>query len=99
MRLRLVFVAAAVVLASMVVAAPVSAQYTGGTPPTVGPVVQPAPPVQGAPSPVAVQAGRAPAPRVAVTGADIAQMLAVAGVLVLAGVFLVRQGRRSAALT
>lgn len=102
MRIRLVLAAVAVLFVGWLTVAPASAQYTGGTPPPAGPVAGPAPEVQGAETPVGVevagtetQAGRTV--RViefALTGADIAQMVLIGGILVVGGAVLVRQGRR-----
>jgi len=53
------------------------------------------------PSPVAIEVGRpiqaGPRP-IALTGADIAQMILLGGLLVIGGAVLVRQGRRRVAL-
>ncbi len=95
MRIRVVLAAAALLVVSLMAASPASAQYVGGTPPAAGPVVSPVV-VKGAPSPVRVQAGRATQPRraVAVTGADIAQMVLIGGAFVIGGTVLIRQTRR-----
>ncbi len=94
MKIRVVLAAAALVLVSMMAASPASAQYVGGTPPAAGPVVKPVV-VQGAPTPVKVQTGRATQARrsVAVTGADIAQMVLIGGAFVVGGAVLVRRSR------
>ncbi len=110
MKIRVVLAAAALLVVSLMAASPASAQYVGGTPPELGPVVNPvvlvpaAPSparVQAVPSPVRVQAGRVTQARptqarraVAVTGADIAQMVLIGGAFVIGGAVLVRQSRR-----
>ena len=101
MRSRLVLVAALLVLVSTMAVSPASAQYTGGTPETVVPVLKPVVVVPAPPSPVIVQVGRPvqAAPRTfALTGADIAQMVLLGGVLMIGGAVLVRHGRRRVAL-
>lgn len=90
--------AAVLVLAVLLSASPSSAQYTGGTPPTAGPVVNPVavPPAKATPVQVQVggptQAERTPP--LALTGADIAQIVLIGGACLLGGVLLVRRGRR-----
>ena len=101
MRVKLVLAAAVLVLVSTMAVSSASAQYTGGTPPTIAPVLEPVVVVPAPPSPVIIEVGRpiqaAPRP-IALTGADIAQMVFLGGVLVIGGAVLVRQGRRRVAL-
>ena len=98
LKTKVILAAAALVLVGVLSASPSSAQYTGGTPPTAGPVVNPVavPPAKA--EPVKVQVGRpTPAARTrsfALTGADIAQMVLLGGAFLLGGALLVRQGRR-----
>ena len=95
MKVRLTLAAAAVLFVGMLTAMPASAQYLGGSPPVAGPVAGPTVEVQGEAKAVDVQVGRTfRVSRFAFTGADIAQMVLVGGVFVVAGAFLVRQGRR-----
>ena len=98
MKVRLILAAAALVLVSAMAVAPASAQYVGGTPPKAGPVAVPTVEVAEKVTPVEVQVGRTGrVTRFALTGADIAQMVLIAGALVGGGAFLVRQGRRRVA--
>jgi len=101
MRVKLVLAAAVLVLMTTVSISSASAQYTGGTPPTVAPVLKPVVVVPAPPSAVIVEVGKPiqAAPRtVALTGADIAKMMLLGGLLVMGGAALVRQGRRRVAL-
>jgi hypothetical protein len=97
MKIRLLLTAAAIVFVGMLTVAPASAQYVGGTPPKAGPVAGPSAvaPAKAKPIDVKVQ-GAQPrrVTRFAVTGADIAQMVIIGGVLVGGGAILVRHGRR-----
>jgi hypothetical protein len=95
MKVRLVLAAAAVLFVGALAISPASAQYVGGTPPKAGPVAVPTVEVTETVTPVEVQVGRTV--RVtpfAFTGADVAQMVLIAGGLVLGGAVLVRHGRR-----
>ncbi len=96
MKMRMVLAAAALLVLSLMVASPASAQYTGGQAPKAGPTAGPVVKVQAPVAPARVQAGRAAQQRraVAVTGADIAQMVLIGGAFVVGGVILVRQSRR-----
>jgi hypothetical protein len=98
MKVRLTLAAAAVLFVGALMVTPASAQYVGGTPPKAGPVAVPTVEITETVTPVEVQVGRSV--RVtpfALTGADIAQMVLIAGALVLVGTVLVRQGRRRVA--
>ena len=101
MRMKLVLAAVVLLLASTMAVSSASAQYTGGTPPTIASVPEPVEVVPAPSSPVIIEVGRpvqaAPRP-IALTGADIAQMVLLGGLLVLGGAVLVRQGRRRFAL-
>ena len=99
MKVRLILAAVAVLLLGWLTVTPASAQYVGGTPPAAGPVAGPAPEAQGEVTPVGVEVEGAGTrtvrvTRFALTGADIAQMVFIGGILVVGGAFLVRQGRR-----
>lgn len=97
MKIRLVFAAAAIVFVGMLTLTPASAQYVGGTPPKAGPVAGPPAKVPAKAKPVEVKVqgeGAQRARRFAFTGADIAQMVVIGGVLVVGGAVLVRHGRR-----
>lgn len=95
MKMRLVFTAVAVLFVGALMATPASAQYVGGTPPDAGSVVNADTAGQGAATPVNVQAGRtARTSGVALTGADIAQLVLIGGVLIVGGAVLLRHGRR-----
>ena len=98
MKVRLLLAAAAVLFVGALTVTPASAQYVGGTPPKAGPVAVPTVEITETVTPVEVQVGRSV--RVtpfAFTGADIVQMVLIAGALVLGGTVLVRQGRRRVA--
>ncbi len=101
MRVRLVLAAVVVLFVGALAVAPAAAQYTGGTPPDAGRVANPG--ASGSPNsgsdgtatPLNVDTGR----RVrttgfALTGADIAQLVLIGGVLLVGGAVLVRRGRR-----
>ncbi len=99
MKLRLVVAAAALLLVSLTAVAPASAQYVGGSPPKAGPVAKPTFQAQGLGSPVKVEVGGASqtartTSRLAVTGADIAQMVLIGGAFLVGGSVLVRRSRR-----
>ena len=97
----MILAAASLLVVGVMAASPASAQYIGGTPPTVGPVVKPVVVAPAAPSPAKVQLRETTqAPRTrrfAVTGADIAQMVMIGAASVVGGAALIRQGRRRAA--
>jgi hypothetical protein len=100
MKVRLALAAAAVLVVGVLTAMPASAQYVGGQPPAAGPVAAPTVEVQDKAAPVKVQVGRVT--RVggfALTGADIAQMVLIAGGFLLVGGLLVRQARRRPAIS
>ena len=99
MKVRLILAAAALVFVSAMAVAPASAQYVGGEPPKAGPVAGPSAEVDDTGVSVGVEVGRTvqTTSRFALTGADIAQMVLIAGALVLGGAVLVRQGRRRVA--
>ncbi len=98
MKVRLILAAAADLFVSAMAVTPASAQYVGGTPPKAGPVAVPTVEVAETVTPVEVQVGRTSrVSRFALTGADIAQMVLIAGVFVLGGAVLLRQGRRRVA--
>ena len=98
MKVKLGLAAAAVLFVAVLVAMPASAQYVGGAPPAAGPVAVPTVDVKDKAVPVEVQVDRPTrVSRFAVTGADIAQMVLIGGILVLGGAVLVRQGRRRVA--
>lgn len=96
MKARLVVAAAAVVFVGVLTVTPASAQYVGGEAPKAGPVAVPTVEIQKQVTPVEVQVGRRVpgVTRFAFTGADIAQMVLIAGALVVGGAVLVRRGRR-----
>lgn len=95
MKVRLAVAAAAVLFVGMLTTMPASAQYVGGKAPTAGPVAVPTVEVQGKAAPAKVEVGRTVrVTRFALTGADIAQMVLIGGVVLVAGAVLVRQTRR-----
>ncbi len=95
MKVRLILAAAAVLLVGVLTTMPASAQYVGGTPPAAGPVAVPTVEVQRKAVPVKVDVGRTVrVSRFALTGADIAQMVLIGGVFLVAGAVIVRQTRR-----
>jgi hypothetical protein len=98
MRLRLMLAAVAVLFVGALTVTPASAQYVGGTPPDAGSVVSPGPGAearQGGGVAVSVDTGRrVQTTGFALTGADIAQLVLIGGVLVVGGALLVRQSRR-----
>lgn len=103
MKVRLAVASAVVLFVGVLTMAPVSAQYVGGEVPKAGPVAgqkvaSPVVEAEHVATPVDVHVGRTVrTTRFALTGADIAQMVLIAGALILGGAVLVRQGRRRVA--